>query len=66
MVATAFLCTATTAFPLLLLSFGVLYPNFLALCLLPGMIASLLDLFPAHDEPSSPSAAWAWLSPTSS
>lgn len=54
MVATAFLCTATTAFPLLLLSFGVLYPNFLALCMLPGMIASLLDLFPAHDEPSPP------------
>ena len=32
----------------------MLYPNFLALALLPGMIASLLDLFPAHDEPSAP------------
>lgn len=54
MIATALLCTATASFPLLVISFGVLYPNFLALALLPGMIASLLDLFPAHDEPSAP------------
>lgn len=54
MVVTALLCSTISAFPLLLLSFGVLYPNFLALALLPGMIASLLDLFPAHDEPSAP------------
>lgn len=54
MIATALLCTATASFPLLVISFGVLYPNFLALALLPGMIASLLDLFPAHDEPYAP------------
>ena len=54
MVVTAFLCAASSAFPLLLLSFGVLYPNFLAVSLLPGMIAALMDLFPAHDEPPAP------------
>ena len=54
MVVTAFLCAASSAFPLLLLSFGVLYPNFLAVSLLPGMITGLLDLFPAQDEPSAP------------
>ena len=54
MVVTAFLCAASSSFPLLLLSFGVLYPNFLAVSLLPGMIAALMDLFPAHDEPPAP------------
>ena len=54
MVVTALLCSVSSAFPLMLLSFGVLYPNFLAVSLLPGMITGLLDLFPAQDEPSAP------------
>ena len=54
MVVTALLCSVSSAFPLMLLSFGVLYPNFLAVALLPGMITGLLDLFPAQDEPSAP------------
>jgi len=54
MVVTALLCSTISAFPLLLLSFGVLYPNFLALSLLPGIIACLPELFPSPDEPSAP------------
>ena len=45
--ATAVLIAGFTPMPYLLLRFGVLYPNFLGLCLLPAMLAvavSLLDL----------------------
>lgn len=54
LVATSVLASTTPAFPMLLLNWGVLYPNFLALSLLPGTLAALVDLFPGHDEPSPP------------
>lgn len=54
MVSTAFMCTTATAFPLLLVSFGVVYPNYMALAMLPGAITPLMDLFPGHDEPPAP------------
>lgn len=39
------LSAAFAAFPLLLLDFGVLYPNFLAICVLPAALAGTAALF---------------------
>jgi hypothetical protein len=40
---TGVLAAAFGSFPLLLLDFGVLYPNFLAVCLLPAVLALLVN-----------------------
>lgn len=51
---TAVAAASFPAFPIVLVTFGVLYSNYLAVALLPAMLAGLIDLFPAHDEPRPP------------
>lgn len=59
--ATGILSAAFTAFPFLLISFGVLYPNLLGLCLLPAMMAVAVDLLDIGDAPRSGPLGATWL-----
>lgn len=48
----AVLAAGFTSFPLLLLDFGVLYPNFLAIALLPFSLAAVAELFGLGAKPA--------------
>lgn len=57
---TGALAGAFSAFPYLLMEFGVLYPNFLAIAILPAMIAVTTDALRISAQPA-PSLLVAWI-----
>ncbi|MCZ9880989.1 hypothetical protein NFJ07_04230 [Arthrobacter sp. B2a2-09] len=62
--AAGLLAAGFSAFPLLLLDFGVLYPNFLALCMLPTALAGVAVFFAAGDITRIPALARFALAPS--
>lgn len=66
LVATAIVASGFTAFPYMLLSWGVLYPNLLSTALLPASLGFLFAVLrPAHTNPAiTPVSAWVGLAGT--
>ncbi|MEV8147160.1 DUF6541 family protein [Arthrobacter sp. NPDC080073] len=62
--AAGLLAAGFSAFPLLLLDFGVLYPNFLALCMLPTALAGVAVFFAAGGATGIPILARFALAPS--